>query len=152
METLRASRVEKWIRAIKQQFLDAAPIKCVGLDYEVTNPREGRQNQRAAIFELAVASEILVFQICRANGVPQMLKEFLKDNTIRFCGVAIHNDVRMLRYYGIKISSVFDLQNIISNPTNNPILSLYDLSNATIGTNLEKKKRNKNDKKKDDEE
>jgi hypothetical protein len=70
--------------------------------------------------------------------------------------LAIHNDVRMLRYYGIKIPSVFDLQNIISNPTNNPILSLYDLSNATIGTNLEKKKRNKNDKtkdkKKDDEE
>jgi hypothetical protein len=28
-ETLRASRVEKWIRAVKQRFLDAAPIKCV---------------------------------------------------------------------------------------------------------------------------
>jgi hypothetical protein len=38
-ETLRASRVEKWICAIKQQFLDAASIKCVGLDYEFTNPR-----------------------------------------------------------------------------------------------------------------
>jgi hypothetical protein len=38
------------------------------------------------------------------------------------------------------------------NPTNNPILSLYDLSNATIGTKLEKKKRNKKDKKKDKEE
>jgi hypothetical protein len=84
--------------------------------------------------------------------VPQLLKEFLKDNTIRFCGTAIHNDMRMLRYYGIEIPSVFDLQKIISNPTNNPIPSLYDLSNATIGTNLEKKKRNKNDKKKDDEE
>jgi hypothetical protein len=54
----------------------------------------------------------------------------------------------MLRYYGIEIASVFDLQKIISKPTNNPIPSLYDLSNATIGTNLEKK----NDKKKDDEE
>jgi hypothetical protein len=29
METLHASRVEKWIRAVKQWFLDAAPIKCV---------------------------------------------------------------------------------------------------------------------------
>jgi ribonuclease D len=37
------------------------------------------------------------------------------------------------------------------NPTKNPIPSLYDLSNATIGTKLEKKKRKK-DKKKDDEE
>jgi hypothetical protein len=41
------------------------------------------------------------------------------------------------------------------NPTKNPIPSLYDLSNATIGTKLEKKKKkkkNKKDKKKDDEE
>jgi ribonuclease D len=37
------------------------------------------------------------------------------------------------------------------NPTKNPIPSLYDLSNATIGTKLEKKKRKK-DKKKDGEE
>jgi hypothetical protein len=36
MEILRASRVEKWIRAVKQRFLDAAPIKCVGLDCEFT--------------------------------------------------------------------------------------------------------------------
>jgi hypothetical protein len=43
-ETLRASRVEKWIRAIKKEFLDATPIKCVGLDCEFTDPREGRQN------------------------------------------------------------------------------------------------------------
>jgi hypothetical protein len=43
---------------------------------------------------------------------------------------------------------VFDLQQIISKPTNNPVPSLYDLSNNTIGTNLEKKKRKKNDKKK----
>jgi ribonuclease D len=151
-ETLRTSRVEKWILTVKQQFLDAAPIKCVGLDCEFTNPREGRQNQRAAVLQLSVASEVLLFQICRANGVPQLLKEFLKDTTIRFCGAAIHNDVRMLRYYGIEILPVYDLQKIIPNPTNNPIPSLYDLSNATIGTNLEKKKRNKKDKKKDDKE
>jgi hypothetical protein len=43
-ETLRASRMEKWIRAVKQQFLDTAPIKCVGLDCEFTNPREGKHN------------------------------------------------------------------------------------------------------------
>jgi hypothetical protein len=38
------------------------------------------------------------------------------------------------------------------NPTKNPIPSLYDLSNATIGTKLEKKKRIKKNKKKGDEE
>jgi hypothetical protein len=89
------------------------------------------------------------FQICQANGVPQLLNEFLKDTTIRFCGAAIANDVHMLRSYGIEIPPVYNLQKIVPNPTKNPILSLYALSNATIGTNLEKKKRNKKDKKKD---
>jgi hypothetical protein len=37
-------------------------------------------------------------------------------------------------------------------PPKNTTPSLYDLSNATIGTNLEKKKRIKKDKKKDGEE
>jgi hypothetical protein len=41
---------------------------------------------------------------------------------------------------------------IIPNPTTKPIPSLYDLSNATIGTKLEKKKRIKKNKKKGDEE
>ena len=51
---------------------------------------------------------------------------------------------------------MFDLQQVIPNPTNKSIPSLYDLANATIGTNHEKKKRKKKDKKKnkkkDDEE
>jgi hypothetical protein len=48
-ETLRASRLEKWIRAVKQRFLDATPIKCVGLDCEFISPHEDRCNQHAAV-------------------------------------------------------------------------------------------------------
>jgi hypothetical protein len=86
--------------------------------------------------------------------MPQLLKEFLKDTTIKFYSAAIANDVCMLSSYGIKIPSAYDLQKIVPNPTKNPTPSLYDLSNATIGTNLEKKKRvdKKKDKKKDNEE
>jgi hypothetical protein len=150
-ETLRASMVEMWLRGVKQRFLDAASIKCVGLDSKFTSPREGRHHQRAVVLRLSVAYEVLVFQICRADHVPQLLKDFLKDPTIRFCGAAISNDVRMLESYGIEITSVYDLQRIMPNPTKNPIPGLYDLSNAIIWTKLEKKKRKK-DKKKDDEE
>ena len=39
--TTRASRLEKWIRNVKSRYLDAAPTKCVGLDYEFTDPRNG---------------------------------------------------------------------------------------------------------------
>jgi hypothetical protein len=145
-ETLCASRVEKWIRAVKQRFLDAAPIKCVGLDCEFTTPHD-KVNQRAAVLQLSVASEVLIFQIYWANRVPQLLKEFLKDATIKFYGAAIANDVRMLRKYGIEIPSAYDLQKIVPNPTDKLTPSLYDLVNATIGTHLENKKRVKKDKK-----
>jgi hypothetical protein len=80
--------------------------------------------------------------------VPQLLRDFLRDPTIRFCGASIGNDVCMLQPYGIQISSVHDLQVIIPNPTMKSIPSLYDLSNATIGTKLEKKKKIKKKKKK----
>jgi hypothetical protein len=83
--------------------------------------------------------------------VPQLLKEFLKDTTIRFCSVAIANDVRMLRSYRIEIH-LCTISKRVLNPTENPTPSLYDLSNATIGTNLEKKKDKKKDEKKDDDE
>jgi hypothetical protein len=78
--------------------------------------------------------------------VPQLLKEFLKDTTIKFCGAAIANDLRMLRTYGIVILSMYDFQKIVPNPTNKLTPSLYNLANATIETHLENKKR---DKKKD---
>ncbi|XP_051220974.1 uncharacterized protein [Lolium perenne] len=136
---LRARRVEKWIRVVKRDYLDNAPIKCVSLDYEFTNPRES--DQCAAVLQLSVTSENLVFQICQADEVPQVLKEFLQDETIKFFGAAIGKDVEMLSPYGIHITSAFDLQNILPNPTNNPIPSIYDLANSIIGTNLEKKKR-----------
>jgi ribonuclease D len=141
--------VEKWIRAIKRWFLDATPIKCVGLDCEFTTHEVP---QRAAVLQLSVASEILIFQICHANRVPQLLKEFLKDTTIKFCGAAIANDLRMLRTYEIIIPSAYDLQKIIPNPTNKLTPSLYDLANATIGTHLENKKKDKKKYKKKGEE
>jgi hypothetical protein len=60
--TLCASRVERRIRVVKKDFLDAALIKCVGLDCEFTNSHEG--NQRATVLQLSVATVNLVFQIC----------------------------------------------------------------------------------------
>jgi hypothetical protein len=56
-----------------------------------------------------VASENLVFQICRADEVSQALKEFLQDGFIRFRGAAIGKDVEMLSPYSIHITSVYDL-------------------------------------------
>ncbi|CAM0885453.1 unnamed protein product [Alopecurus aequalis] len=144
--TLRASTVESWIRNVKQLYLDAAQIKCVGLDCEFTDRVHGRQ--RAAVLQLSMASETLVFHICRADAVPQLLKDFLRDESIKFCGAAIHNDVLMLIPYGIEITTTVDFQKKIPNPTSNSLASLYALANHVIGTDLQKKKKNKKNKEK----
>ncbi|XP_051196557.1 uncharacterized protein [Lolium perenne] len=140
-DTLRARMVEKWIWCVKREFLDAATTKCVGLDCEFTDPRKAGEEQRAAVLQLSVASETLVFHIIHANKVAQMLKNFLEDGNIRFCGAAIGNDVKKLRPHGIHNTSAYDLQKVVPNPTTKPTPSLYDLANHTIGTNLEQKKK-----------
>jgi hypothetical protein len=44
-----------------------------------------------------------------ADEVAQLLINYLADKNIRFCGVAIHNDVDMLQTYGIIIPSAINL-------------------------------------------
>jgi hypothetical protein len=57
----------------------------------------------------------------------------------------------MLRSYRIVIPYAYDLLKIVPNPTSKLTPSLYDLANATIGTHLKNKKRDKKkDKKKKD--
>ena len=101
---------------MKEQYLDAAPTKCVGLDCEYTLAKPGSQKklpleerQRAAVLQLCVASEVLVFQIVHADAVPEALREFLRDDSIMFCGAAIANDARMLEHYDIAILEAIDL-------------------------------------------
>ncbi|XP_051197102.1 uncharacterized protein [Lolium perenne] len=148
--TLRARIVEKWIWGVKRDFLDAATTKCVGLDCEFTDPRKASEEQRAAVLQLSVASETMVFQIIHADiKVPQVLKDFLEDGNIRFCGDAIGNGVKKLTLDGIHIISAYDLQKVVLNPITKPTPSLYDLANHAIGTNLEQKKKYNHKKKMD---
>ncbi|KAK1650594.1 hypothetical protein QYE76_068399 [Lolium multiflorum] len=141
--TLRAKRVERWIRAVRRDFLDAAEIKVVSLDCEFTDPRKG--NQRAVVLQLSVAQHTLVFHIMHADEVPQMLIDFLADKNIKFCGAAIHNDVNMLQTHGISIPPTINLQQILQNPVpRKQTPSLIDLANHYIGADLEQKKFNYN--------
>jgi hypothetical protein len=66
--TLRARKVEEWIRVIQEKLLDNALIMCVGLDVEYTDvvpyvkqrnfPLE--QRKRATVLQLSIAYETLV--------------------------------------------------------------------------------------------
>ncbi|XP_051221423.1 uncharacterized protein [Lolium perenne] len=89
--TLRAKRVERWIRAVKRDFLDAAEIKVVGLDCEFTDPRKG--NQRAAILQLSVAQHTPAYKIIipSAINLQQILQNpFPKKNTPSLYDLANH--------------------------------------------------------------
>jgi hypothetical protein len=85
-------------------------------------PQEKRQH--AAILQLRVASERLVFHICHADVVSELLMEFLNNDAIMFWGATIHRDVQILEYYGITIPRTRDLQREIPNPTFNYPLGL----------------------------
>ena len=142
--TIEATTLEDWIRGVKGEFLDAAEVKCVGLDCEFTYSRgkhcslAPEKKQRAAVLQLCVAYQCLVFQICHADYVPDLLKEFLADPDIKFCGAAIQNDQNRLKYYGITIPGAIDLQKQFKNPAPIDPPSLIALSNAYLGTNLSK--------------
>jgi hypothetical protein len=62
-----------------------------------------------------VAYETLFFQICHANVVPELLREFLNNNVIMFWGAAIQLDVQMMEYYEITIPEVSELQMEVPN-------------------------------------
>jgi hypothetical protein len=100
--------MERWIRRVQREFLDRAPENsmCVGLDCEYTNAVKNvkqknlppEKKQRAVVLQLSVASETLAFQICHANVVTELLREFLNKNAIMLWGAAIYRDVQMLEY------------------------------------------------------
>ena len=79
----------------------------------LTSPEK---KQRATVLQLCVAYQYLVFQICHADYVPDLLKEFLADRDIKFCGAAIQNDQDRLKYYGITIPGAINLQTQFKNP------------------------------------
>jgi hypothetical protein len=97
--TLRASRVERWICCVQQEFLDHAPENsmCVGLDCKYTDAVKNvkqknlplEKKQCASVMQLSMVSETLVFQICHADAVLELLREFLNNDVIMLWGAAI---------------------------------------------------------------
>jgi hypothetical protein len=56
-----------------------------------------------------VVSETLVFQICHADAVSELVREFMNNDEIMFWGAANQHDVQMLKFYGITIPGASDL-------------------------------------------
>jgi hypothetical protein len=115
---------------------------CVGLDYKYTDVvKKGKQKnlplekkQRSAVLQLPMALETLVFQICHADAVSELLRKFLNNDAIMFWDAEIQHDVQMLEYYGITIPGACNLQREIPNPAIKYPPGLYALANRVGDT------------------
>ena len=142
--------VEEWVKSVLNS-LQTVEMKIVGLDTEFTDQVHGvkqkdlplEMQRRAAVLQLCVADDCLVYHIMHSPRIPDELKKFLAREDIFFCGAAIGQDVKMLEPYGLHIKKPIDLQERIDIPIttcSKPTPSLFDLANFVLGTNLEKGK------------
>ena len=140
--------VEEWVKSVLNS-LQTVEMKIVGLDTEFTDQVHGvkqkdlplEMQRRAAVLQLCVADDCLVYHIMHSPRIPDELKIFLAREDIFFCGAAIGQDVKMLEPYGLHIKKPIDLQERIDIPIttcSKPTPSLFDLANFVLGTNLEK--------------
>jgi hypothetical protein len=86
--TLRAWRVEMWIYRVQWEFLDHAPENsmCVGLDCEYTEAvKIVKQKNLLPKNKQRHHPVTLVFQICHADAVPELLREFMNNDEMRSC-------------------------------------------------------------------
>jgi hypothetical protein len=112
---------------------------CVGLNCEYTdamkNVKESslppEKKQRAAVLQLSMVYETLVFEIYQADAVPGFLRGFLRKDEIMFWCTTIHRDVPMLEYYRITISGA---RPSTGDPQPNPQLSSRSITTRNVLT------------------
>lgn len=78
----------------------------VGLGVQWTPP----STNKVATLQLCVGHKCLIFQICRSNSIPWILREFLSDGGVKFVGVRNYVDAEMLaRGYKLHVKNVVEL-------------------------------------------
>ncbi|KAF5190352.1 Exonuclease 3'-5' domain-containing protein [Thalictrum thalictroides] len=122
--TNKGETVAKWINDYGQRKYDEGVI--VGLDAEgyFTKPKGGTMHW--AILQLCIGLDCLVYQIFNTDYIPEEIVEFLADTRNTFVGVAIEDDVRLLKQdYGLTVSNILDLRYLAARKLNS---SLYEKS------------------------
>ena len=110
-----------WVTGVQTCALPISALatskeKVVGTDLEFT-PRGRRQ--KAAVLQLCVGQECLVYHICcAANAISEKFKQFLRNRRYKFAGVDTTADRRMLNRseHIFLIDNHVDIQGIWRNP------------------------------------
>ncbi|XBI19057.1 hypothetical protein VPH35_060680 [Triticum aestivum] len=131
--------VRKWINNVSNS-LQNVEMKVIGLDAEYMERATGKI-QRAAVLQLCLEDDVLVYHIIHAPSIPGELHNFLSREDIYFCGAAIAGDKQKLEPHNLDLKSIADVQTKIKIPVENcdkPTPSLFDVANFLLGTNLQK--------------
>ncbi|XBI66448.1 hypothetical protein VPH35_046022 [Triticum aestivum] len=99
--TSKGEDVDKMLSTLRRK-LGGMPVKLVGIDVEYTHYVKP---QRAAVLQLCVEKECLVYHMCAAKGRPMELDKFLVDGEYTFIGFAIEGDKSKLKLSGLEINS-----------------------------------------------
>ncbi|KAG2591462.1 Werner Syndrome-like exonuclease [Panicum virgatum] len=131
--------VESWVdKTYRIHRRSRHPI-VAGLDVEW---RPAREPGPVAVLQVCVGRRCLVFQILRADYVPDALSCFLADRRFAFVGVGIRDDVAMLRDgYGLEVSRAVDLRRLAARTLGRPELrdaGLRALVRGVMGVRMEK--------------
>ncbi|KAL5699576.1 exodeoxyribonuclease I [Ranunculus cassubicifolius] len=109
--TRRALIVRQWLARIRNKNRYKWGKRfTVGLGVQ-WNPSS--RSNRVATLQLCVGSRCLIFQICRANGIPRVLRNFLSDGRATFVGVRNYSDAELLyRDYKLEVKHVLELGSV----------------------------------------
>ncbi|TVU35186.1 hypothetical protein EJB05_17063, partial [Eragrostis curvula] len=95
-----------------------------------------------AVLQLCVGRRCLVFQIFRADYVPDALFDFLADDRFYFVGVGVHDDAAKLRaQYGLEVARAKDLRGLAAYMFGKPELrraGLHTLAWEVMGVKMHK--------------
>ena len=124
--------VRKWISNVSNS-LQKVEMKVIGLDAEYTEHATGKI-QCAAVLQLCLEDDILVYHIIHAPSIPGELHDFLSREDVYFCGAAIEGDKQKLKPYNLDLKSIADLQTRIKIP----VEDCDKQTPSLLGTNLQK--------------
>ncbi|XP_051194554.1 3'-5' exonuclease-like [Lolium perenne] len=122
--TASGDTVNNWLSLIYRIHRRRLDRLIVGLDVEWRPSfTRGVPRGRVALLQICVGRRCLVFQILRADYIPDTLHDFLEDDRFTFVGVGIHGDVGKLRHeYGLEVGSWQDLRYLAAEKLGKPAL------------------------------
>ena len=112
--------VESWVDKTYRIHRRSRHPNVAGLDVEW---RPAREPGPVAVLQVCVGRRCLVFQILRADYVPDALSCFLADRRFVFVGVGVRDDAARLRDgYGLEVSRAVDLARLAARTLGRPEL------------------------------